>query len=134
MPTKGSKKQAAATDTVEWIIAVLGIAILATALGFILYRAVSGEDKQASLSVSIESVDRSEQGFRVDFIVSNSGSQTAAAVQIEGELSKAGQSVEKSSATLTYSPASSTRRGALFFTHDPNSHEMRIRATGFEKP
>ena len=134
MSTKGSKKQTAATNTVEWVIAAFGITVLSAALGFITYRAVVGETKEASLSVSVESVERLEQGYRVDFIVSNSGSQTAAAVQIEGELSTAGQSIEKSSATLTYSPANSTRRGALYFSKDPNLYELKMRAAGFEKP
>ncbi len=134
MATKESKKQAAAADKMEWIIAVLGMAVLLVALGFILYRAVTHESKPPDLSVSVESVERGEQGYRVDFLVNNSGTQTAAAVVIEGELSNGGQSVEKSNATLAYAPANSTRRGGLYFTNDPRLYEMTIRAGGFEKP
>ena len=134
MPANESKKQTAATNALEWVIAALGMTLLSAALGFIAYRAVVGETKPASLSVTPELVERSEQGFRVDFVVRNSGSETAAAVLIEGELVRGGQRVEKSTATLTYAPANSTRRGALYFTQDPGLYEMKIRAAGFEKP
>ena len=133
MPSKGSKN-VAATETVEWVIAALGMLLLSAALGFIVYRASAGETRPASLTVSAEMVERVAQGFRVDFIVSNSGSETAAAVVIEGELTKAGESVEKSAATLTYVPGNSTRRGALHFTNDPDLNEMKLRPLGFEKP
>jgi uncharacterized protein (TIGR02588 family) len=134
MASKETSKRPAATDKIEWIIAVIGMAMLSVAFGFILYRAVTFESKPADLSVLIESVVRGEQGYRVDFLVKNSGTKTAAAVVIEGELSRGGQSVEKSNATLAYAPANSIRRGGIYFTHDPDQHELKIRAAGFEKP
>ena len=134
MATSGSKKRPASTDKMEWIIAGIGMAILSVSLGFILFRAIMHESKPADLSVKVEGVERTEQGYRVDFLVHNSGTQTAAAVVIEGTLTKDGQSVEKSNATLAYAPANSTRRGGIHFTNDPNQHEMTIRAAGFEKP
>ncbi len=133
MATKETKKQAAA-DKMEWTIAVLGMALIAVALGVILYRAITQESKPVDLTVSVESIQRSEQGYRVDFNVNNSGSKTAAAVVIEGELRKDGQSVEKSNATLAYAPANSTRRGGIYFMNDPGLYDMTIRAAGFEKP
>ena len=134
MPTKNSKKISAATDTVEWIIAAAGMLLLTAALGFIVYRAAVGETRPAELSVSVDMVERSAQAFRADFIVSNSGTETAAAAVIEGELTKNGESVEKSTATLTYVPGNSVRRGSLHFSNDPDQNEMKIRVLGFEKP
>lgn len=129
-----TKKQAAANDKLEWIIAGLGMALLLLAFGVILNRAVTDGSKPADLSISVESVERSDQGYRVDFLVKNGGTQTAAAVVIEGELKKGEVSVEKSNATLAYAPANSTRRGGIYFTNDPDLFEIRIRAMGFEKP
>ena len=123
-----------ARNTVEWVIASLGLVVLALALGFILYQAINKVSGPPRLSVSVESIERSVDGYRVDFIVTNSGPETAASVVIEGELSKGGQSVETSNATLAYAPASSTRRGGIYFTKDPNQYELKIRAAGFEKP
>ncbi len=131
---KESDKKATAANFPEWIIAALGMVLLFSALGFILYRAVMSESRPASLSVSVESIERSDQGFRVDFTVSNSGSQTAAAVMIEGELTEAGRTVEKSNASLGYAPGNSIRRGSIYFANDPNLHEIKVRAVGFEKP
>ena len=118
----------------EWGIAIAGMVILSGALGLILFRAVTNEARPANLSVTLESIAILDQGYRVDFRVDNSGTETAAAVTIEGELSKGGQSVEKSNATLVYVPANSTRKGGMFFTNDPNGHEVKLRAAGFEKP
>jgi uncharacterized protein (TIGR02588 family) len=123
-----------ARNTIEWVIASLGIVVLALALGFILYQAINKDSGPPRLSVSVESIERSGNGYRVDFIVTNTGPETAASVVIEGELSKGGQSMETSTATLAYAPANSIRRGGIYFTHDPDQHELKIRAAGFEKP
>jgi uncharacterized protein (TIGR02588 family) len=123
-----------ARNTIEWVIASLGMVVLALALGFILYQAINKDSGPPRLSVSVESIERSGNGYRVDFIVTNTGPETAASVVIEGELSKGGQSMETSTATLAYAPANSIRRGGIYFTHDPDQHELKIRAAGFEKP
>ena len=133
MTEKGSKGQAA-TDIVEWGIALLGIALVFTALGIILFRAIREDSTPVDLSVSVEKVEKLERKFRVDFRIDNSGSETAAAVSVEGELMDGAKSVEKSNAMITYAPANSTRQGGMFFTNDPHLFELRLRATGFEKP
>jgi uncharacterized protein (TIGR02588 family) len=132
MGTKKDKK--AASDKVEWIIAAAGMVLVTAALTTIVYRAITQEVRPPEISVSVESVSRSDRGFRVDFLVLNTGTQTASSVQIEGQLRSNGEIVESSTVTLAYAPSNSQRRGGMNFSRDPNEHELTIRAAGFEKP
>lgn len=86
------------------------------------------------LEVVVDSKQPSGNGFLVRFHIKNTGSQTAAAVAVEGELKNGEETVETSSSTLTYSPANSTRRGGLYFTKNPDQFNLQIRVTGYEEP
>lgn len=118
----------------EWILAALGVVIVAGVIGSTLYRAMTQETLPPSFEVSVDSINAVSSGFIVAFRVRNSGTQTAAALTIEGSLIKGAESVETSTATLTYAPGNSERQGGLFFTKDPGAFELKIRALGYEKP
>lgn len=122
------------TPVWEWIVAALGFISVTAVLGTALYRAVYQESKPPVLEISVESVMPTNSGYLVEFRVKNTGKQTAAALTIEGELKRGEKSVEKSTATLAYAPANSERRGGLLFTENPKEFELKIRATGYEKP
>jgi uncharacterized protein (TIGR02588 family) len=66
--------------------------------------------------------------------VQNHAEATAAAVQIEGTLASATSRAETSRATIDYVPGRSTRRAGLFFSADPSSGQLSVRATGYEEP
>ena len=68
------------------------------------------------------------------FQAQNAGGAAAAQVRIEGTLSAGGQAPETSSVILDYIPGHSAREGGLFFTQDPQSGNLTLRALGFTKP
>lgn len=118
----------------EWIIAVVGLILVVGAIGTTLYRAVTEESTPPILEISVEAIVPNSNGYLIEFRVKNTGNQTAAALTIEGELKRGEESVETSTATLTYVPSNSGREGGLFFTKNPNEFELNIRTLGYEKP
>ena len=122
------------TPVWEWIIAAFGLILVVAATGTTLYRALTEESTPPILEISVNSVLPTATGYLVKFRVKNTGNQTAAALTIEGELKNGAESAEKSSATLTYVPSNSEREGGLFFVNNPQSFDLKIRATGYEQP
>jgi uncharacterized protein (TIGR02588 family) len=66
--------------------------------------------------------------------VTNHGGQTAARVNVEGELRGAGGALETRSAMINYVPAGSERQAGLFFSHDPRQYDVQLWAEGYEQP
>lgn len=118
----------------EWIVAAIGLALVIVAIGTMIYRAVTEDPSLPVLEIRVNSIVPTNTGYLVKFSVKNSGSQTAAALTVEGSLKQDGETVETSAATLTYAPANSEREGGLFFTKNPEEFELEMRATGYEKP
>jgi uncharacterized protein (TIGR02588 family) len=131
---KGNQSQTREKSAWEWIIAVIGLILVAGAIGVVLRRAATEEASPPNLKVSVESIQPSGDGFLVKYLVRNTGNQTAAAVTIEGELKKGEKSEETGTATLNYAPAHSERPGGLFFTKNPDQFQLEVRATGYVEP
>lgn len=133
------EKQKSETENIhtpvwEWILAALGTVLVGVAISMMVYRATTLIETPPSFETSVESISPTSNGFVVAFRVKNTGSQTAAGVNIEANLEQSGQTVESSTATLTYVPGRSERHGGVFFTKDPGAHTVSIRALGYEKP
>ncbi len=129
-----SKKENTDPPVWEWILAAIGLVLVSGAIGTMIYRAAWQEMSPPNLIINVESISPASNGYVVEFRVKNTGSQTAAGLNIEGNLIKAGEKIETSTATLTYAPAYSERQGGMFFTKDPRNFELQIRALSYEKP
>lgn len=132
--SKNDEKEKTPTPVSEWLIAVLGLILIAGAIGITLYRAVTESDTPPQLEIVAEPPQTSGGGYLVRFSVFNKGNQTAAAVNIEAELKNGAETIENGGATLTYAPANSVRRGGLYFTKNPQNFELKIRVAGYEEP
>ena len=118
----------------EWIFAAIGVLIVASAIGFLVYRGATKGDTPPAIKVEVESVTPTGENYLVNFRVHNTGDTTAAGLTIEGELKNGEKPEETSAVTMTYVPAQSARRGGLFFTKNPNEFQLKIRAKGYERP
>jgi uncharacterized protein (TIGR02588 family) len=118
----------------EWIIAGLGLILVAGAIGFMLYEAITHESSPPNFSISVDSINPNNDGYLVRFRVKNTGDQTAADVTIEGELKQGAEIVETSAVKLTYVPSASEREGGFVFSKNPNEYELKLRAKSYEKP
>ena len=118
----------------EWIVAFIGLALVVSAISFMLYRAIAGNSSPPEMTISVDSVIPTNNGFLLTVRVINRGELTAAGLTVEGELRSGAESVETSAATLDYVPSRSERRAGLFFTNDPQKFELKLRAKGYERP
>ena len=129
-----SAVESSETPTWEWVMAALGVVLVCVAIGSTLYRSLTQEESPPTFETRIESITPVVNGFAVAFRVKNTGTHTAAAVNVEANLMSGAEEMESGTATITYIPAGSEREGGLFFTKDPRAFELQIRVLGYEKP
>ena len=122
------------SSLLEWITAVIGLLLVSSAIGFLIYRGATKGDTPPAIKIEVESVAQVGESYLVNFRVLNTGDSTAAALTIEGELKNGEKPEETSDISLTYVPAHSERRGGLIFTKNPNDYQLQIRAKGYEQP
>ena len=118
----------------EWVAAGVGLVLTLGVFGMIGWQAVSDGSGPPEVIVDIEAVDPVDGGYRVLFRARNRAGEAAAQVEIEGKVSAADGKEETGRAILDYIPGNSSQQGGLFFTKDPRSGSLGIRATGFTKP
>ena len=117
-----------------WAIGLLGLALVLGSITFMLYEAAAGDSSPPDVTVKVQSITPSRHGFLVRFLVINEGGSTAEGLTVEGELRNGMQSIEISNTTIEYVPSHSEREGGLYFSVDPQQHELTVRAKGYEKP
>jgi uncharacterized protein (TIGR02588 family) len=118
----------------EWLASAIGLLLVLGVFGVIGWQAVNGATTPPAITVTVESMASVDGGFRVLFRAHNSAGEAAAQVEVEGKLSAAGTDTETSRVVLDYIPGHSERQGGLFFTRDPRSGVLAVRATGFAEP
>jgi len=116
-----------------WGIACLGLVFVLGSIVFVVREAVEGSSPP-DVTVHAGTILPIRNGFLVEFLAINEGGSTAEGLTVEGYLRRENEKVETSTTTVDYVPAHSRREGGLFFTADPRQHELRLRATGYEKP
>jgi len=132
--TKPAQAALESTSPLEWVIAAMGGALVAATLAYLVICAMAEPPRPPAVTLSVTSVTTTPGGYLVSFRAENTGGQTAAGLQITGELRDGEVVVESREATLDYLPQQSERRGGLFFTHDPAAHEVSLRAHGYADP
>jgi uncharacterized protein (TIGR02588 family) len=118
----------------EWLASGIGLLLVLGIFGVIGWQLFNGATTPPVIIVEVENVTPVEGGYRVLFRAHNSAGEAAAQVEIEGKVTEAGEDEETSMAILDYVPGHSARQGGLFFTRDPHSGSLTVRAIGFAKP
>lgn len=118
----------------EWIFAAIGFALVAATIAFVAWKGYSGNDLPPQIAFEVTSIAAVGDAYLVKVRAVNRGDETAADVQVEGELRGPAGPVETSAATFKYLPPRSARTGGLYFTRDPRTLELVLRATGYETP
>lgn len=119
----------------EWIAAGIGLVLTLAILVVIGREALSGEtETTAAIEVRAMTVSQMPSGFVVEIVARNASGATAAEVEIEGVLKSGETEVETSGLTLDYVPGHAERKGGLFFSKDPRSYQLEVRALGYQRP
>lgn len=118
----------------EWIVAIVSSVLVLGMLVFTLAEAFRRPGGPARMSVQVDSVVRINEGYLALISLRNDGGETAASVQVHGELRLGAERVEESQVTLDYVPVGADRNAALHFRHDPAAHRLLVRVVGFTPP
>jgi uncharacterized protein (TIGR02588 family) len=118
----------------EWIVAGVGLVLVAGVIGFLIYEAFSRDRVPPDVKLSVDSVVETRNGYLVKIIIINEGGMTAEGVDIEGELRRGAEPVERSRTTIDYLPPRSEKKAGLFFTRDPRQLDLQVRSLGYEEP
>jgi uncharacterized protein (TIGR02588 family) len=118
----------------EWIVAGVGLVLVAGVIGFLIYEAFSRDRVPPDVKLSVDSVVQTRNGYLVKITVINEGGITAEGVDIEGELRRDTEPVERSRTTIDYLPPRSEKKAGLFFTRDPRQLDLQVRSLGYEEP
>ena len=134
MERKG--QQAKITDAPLWMwgIAAFGLLLVVSSIGFMLYEAAAGDSSHANITVHVDSILPTSNGYLVKFRAVNSGGSTVEGLTIEGVLRNGSEVLETSDTVLEWVPAHSEREGGLFFASDPRQYQLQLRAKGYENP
>jgi uncharacterized protein (TIGR02588 family) len=118
----------------EAIAAVLGAVLALGTIGVIVWDGFSSSGRPPVIVVQPLGAQASDGGYVLEISVTNAGGEAAAAVVVEGTLSRNGEVVETSDTTFDYVAEASHRRGGLFFSEDPRTLDVSVRAKGFVDP
>jgi uncharacterized protein (TIGR02588 family) len=118
----------------EWIVAGVGLVLVAGVIGFLIYEAFSRDRVPPDVKLSVDSVVETRNGYLVKIIIINEGGITAEGVDIEGELRRGTEPVERSRTTIDYLPPRSEKKAGLVFTRDPRQFDLQVRSLGYEEP
>lgn len=124
------------TDTPisEWLVAAVGLIMVISTVGYMLYHGMVGDSSPPDVVVRVEAIVAVHSGHLVTIRLTNHGGATAQGVVVEGALWNGTEHVETSHTEIDYAAAHSEAQAGLFFTHDPRQFELRVRALGYEIP
>lgn len=128
MPSKKQSSETSRQPVAEWITAGVGLLLVLGALGVVIASALAPRTPP-SLEVEVVSVLPAPSGHKVEVEVSNTGSDTAAAVEIEGRLG-----AETARATVDYVPGRGQARTTLVFAADPRQGVLALSVKGWSEP
>ncbi len=111
----------------EWGMGALGALIVLTVLSIILSGAFGPRDP-AALEARLQSARPAAAGWLAEVEVSNTGDETAAAVEVEGRLGD-----QTATATLDYVPAHGRETVVLSFDADPRG-AVELGVPGWSEP
>jgi uncharacterized protein (TIGR02588 family) len=126
-------KLKARTPWLEWLASGVGLLLALIVFGLIGWQATNDASEPPAIAVERGNVTSVPGGFRVEFRARNTGGSAGAQVEIEGILSGGGAD-EISRVVFDYVPGHSMRQGGLFFTRDPRTGHLSLRARGYSAP
>jgi uncharacterized protein (TIGR02588 family) len=128
------KKAAAHGSRQTYWLAAVGMLFVLGSFAMLVRESLTGGQPVAQISVRVDEILPSAQGFLVNVKIENAGNATAAALSVEGVLIRGGTTVETSLVTVDYVAAGSERDAGLFFANDPRQGDLTVRAKGYIEP
>lgn len=124
--------QAGGTTRGQRVLGVIGALLVLGLFGLLAVQGVT-QDSEPDLQVVVTDSRQVSGAHTVRVQVNNSGGQTAEAVEVSGDLSRGGATVDTGSVTIDYVPAHSHRTATLVFSEDPEAPgvELEVSVDGY---
>jgi uncharacterized protein (TIGR02588 family) len=119
---------------VEWLLALLGLTLVVMTVSWIIWRGVMRESAPPQISLQVQSVVATGNGYLLQVQALNQGSKTAADIKVTGTLSNASGEIETAELTFKFLPPGSPKQGGFFFAQDPRTLKLELSAKGYEAP
>lgn len=127
------QNNAARTGILEKIFTVMSLVLIVGMSGYLIWQSFTA-DNPASFKIKTGAVEERGEFLGVEVHITNSGGESAKAVQVRGEVPwQPGRPME-AEATLDWLPANSTRKITLLFPKDADTSAAKVRVVGYEEP
>jgi|SRR5690606_1423729 len=133
---KSNMNPAGIPNTPMWenVLGFFGFLLLCLGFTYLGWVALTEQQTPPEIAFHINEINTLENGYLVQLEISNSGSQSIAALHFEGHLVLQEGEPEISSGTVDYVPAHSKSNIGLFFENDPGKGELKFKALGYQEP
>ncbi|HEX8636077.1 MAG TPA: hypothetical protein VF703_18160 [Pyrinomonadaceae bacterium] len=119
---------------VEWVVFAVGLALLASALAYLVYDGATMGSDPPSIEVRLGAPEPRAHNFIVPVAVTNHGDETAEGVAVEVLMESSGGEPARGELTIAFLPRRATREGFVTFQQDPRGARLTARVLGYEKP
>ncbi|HYO99483.1 MAG TPA: hypothetical protein VER76_04790 [Pyrinomonadaceae bacterium] len=120
---------------VEWAVFAVGLALVLSALVYLVYEGATMGSDPPSLEVRLGTPQQRAHNFIVPVTVINHGDETAEGVTVEVLLESGdGREPERGELTVAFIPRRATREGWVAFQQDPRAARLTARVLGYERP
>jgi uncharacterized protein (TIGR02588 family) len=120
--------------TAEAIAGFIGAVIALVTIAIIAWDGFNDDGIPPIVVAEPGEVHPHDGGFLLGLSVFNRGDAAAAQVVVEGTLARGDEILETSEITFDYVPSGARRNGGLYFTADPRTHDVAVRAKGYVDP
>ncbi|MEF2073716.1 hypothetical protein [Consotaella aegiceratis] len=128
------QRQIGGARLVEWIVGGVAGLLLLGMVGVILSEAILMDDREPRLYALVERAEFTPSGYQTQFRIYNKGDETAANVEVIGQIRSGDRILETSQALLDYVPARSSAGGSLIFQRNPKGFNLEVAPRGFSEP
>jgi uncharacterized protein (TIGR02588 family) len=126
-------ERSSATSPWEWVAASVGGAMICAAIGYMIWYGLTSREGVPELELEAVATTQAGASYLVEVEVRNQGRATAAAAEIEGQITGPDGPLETSEATIDFVPPNSSRKAFLQFTKDP-AGRLQLRVKGMAQP
>ena len=118
----------------EWTVFALGLILVSSTLGYLIYAGASMGHEPPSLEVRLGTPEQRQFNFIVPVTVVNHGDETAEGVLIEVVMANGGEEIARGELDVAFLPRHATRQGWVTFEQGPRTAQLKARVLGYQKP
>lgn len=122
------------TPVIEWVFGAVSATLVAGLVFFLGYQALFGDARPPHLEVSIERIERIDNGVVVIIAIANRGDEAASAVTVYASAPDISGSALQKQVEFDFVAAHSKRRGAFMFSESVTTDDLHIEVGGYTEP